>query len=71
MDADKGATAMFNLLPPPPAPPAGGVEGATPVPPATSQRTGRRRAAVKRCRKKFAKGPVRSSCIKKAKGLPV
>jgi hypothetical protein len=34
-------------------------------------RTGRRAAAIKKCKKKFPKGPPRNKCIKKAKKLPV
>jgi hypothetical protein len=33
--------------------------------------TGRRAAALKKCKKKFPKGPKRKKCIKKAKRLPV
>jgi len=42
-------------------------------PPATTPTvpTGRRAAAIKKCKKKFAKGPRRTKCVKKAKRLPV
>jgi NHL repeat len=43
------------------------------TPPATptTAPTGQRAAAVKKCKKKFPKGPKRTKCIKKAKRLPV
>jgi hypothetical protein len=36
-----------------------------------SESTGSRAAALKKCKKKFPKGPRRTKCIKKAKKLPV
>jgi hypothetical protein len=42
---------------------------AVPVPAATP--TGQRAAAIKKCKKKFPKGPKRKKCIKKAKRLPI
>jgi RTX calcium-binding nonapeptide repeat (4 copies) len=35
------------------------------------QPTGQRAAAIKKCKKKFPKGPRRTKCLKKAKKLPV
>jgi hypothetical protein len=46
-------------------PPAGG--GGTTTPPPSSGPTGQRAAAIKKCKKKFPKGPKRKKCIKKAK----
>jgi hypothetical protein len=39
--------------------------------PTTTIATGLRAAALKKCKKKFPKGPKRTKCIKKAKKLPV
>jgi len=45
---------------------------AAPAPPTiTPTPTGQRAAAIKKCKKKFPKGPKRKKCIKKAKKLPV
>jgi hypothetical protein len=47
-------------------------EAITPTPtPPSSGPTGRRAAALKKCKKKLPKGPKRKKCIKKAKKLPV
>jgi hypothetical protein len=43
----------------------------TTVPGTTPARTGLRARAIKKCIKKFPKGPRRTKCIKKAKKLPV
>jgi hypothetical protein len=43
----------------------------TPTPTPTSTVTGLRAAAIKKCKKKFPKGPKRKKCIRKAKRLPV
>jgi sugar lactone lactonase YvrE len=52
-----------------PAPPP--TTPSTPAPvPTTSTITGQRAAALKKCKKKFPKGPRRTKCIKKAKKLP-
>jgi hypothetical protein len=58
-----------GVAPPPP-------PGPTPTAPtattATSTApTGLRAAALKKCRKRFPKGPRRAKCLRKAKGLPV
>jgi hypothetical protein len=45
--------------------------GQPPALPATTQPTGQRSAALKKCKKKFPKGPKRKKCIRKAKRLPV
>jgi hypothetical protein len=39
--------------------------------PLTAAPTGQRAAAIKKCKKKFPKGPRRKKCLKKAKKLPV
>ena len=44
---------------------------AGPAPPAGPTITGRRAKAIKKCKKKFPKGPKRKKCIKRAKRLPV
>ncbi len=60
-------TALPPCPPTPPTPPAGGSAG----PPPAAGPTGLRTAAIKRCKKKFRKGPKRKKCIRKAKRLPV
>jgi hypothetical protein len=61
--ADIGAVELqgSELAPP--------VTPTTPTP--TSTATGRRAAAIKKCKKKFPKGPKRKKCIRKAKQLPL
>jgi DNA-binding beta-propeller fold protein YncE len=49
-------------------PPAGGGGGSTPT---TTAPTGQRAAAIKKCKKKFPKGPRRKRCIRHANQLPV
>ena len=50
-------------------PPATG--GGGPTTPVNPGPTGRRAKAIKKCKKKFPKGPKRKKCIKRAKRLPV
>jgi hypothetical protein len=47
------------------------VEPFASVPPATASPSGQRAAALKKCKKRVAKGAKRKKCIKKAKKLPV
>jgi hypothetical protein len=42
-----------------------------PPPPGSTGPTGQRAAALKKCKKKFPKGPKRKKCIKRAKRLPL
>jgi hypothetical protein len=64
-----GDGAAFTLNPPP-APPSGGDGGGSPpASPSPPGPTGRRAAALKKCKKKPAR--ARKACIKKAKRLPV
>jgi hypothetical protein len=63
-DGQFGGWSLTITTPDPP-----GSEQAVTTPPATA--TGRRAAALKKCKKKFPKGPTRKKCIKKAKKLPV
>jgi DNA-binding beta-propeller fold protein YncE len=45
--------------------------GSTPAPTTSSAPTGQRARAIRKCKRKFPKGPRRNKCLKKAKGLPV
>ena len=70
-------TYVLPQAPAPPAPPAAPEPPAAPAAPAPLATpsplppTGERAAALKRCKKKFPKGPRRTKCLKKAKRLPV
>jgi CSLREA domain-containing protein len=71
--ADIGAFEAQALPPSPPAPPPGPGPGPTPtptptslVPTPTAQSGFDLKAAIKRCKKKFPKGPKRKRCIRKA-----
>jgi hypothetical protein len=69
---DSGA---FELNAPASLPPLPPPAASTPLPPppatVTPLQTGLRAAAIKKCKKKFPKGPKRKKCIRKAKRLPV
>jgi hypothetical protein len=58
MNGDKSVAATFNVAP------AGG-GGAAPQPPPIPAFN--LKAAIKKCKKKFPKGPKRKKCIKRAK----
>jgi hypothetical protein len=63
-----GDGAAFILNPPPAPPSGGGGGGSPPASPSPPGPTGRRAAALKKCKKKPAR--ARKACIKRAKRLP-
>jgi hypothetical protein len=67
--ADENNNRVQKFVDAPPSSPPGSTPTPTPTPAGTA--TGQRAAALKKCKRKFPKGPRRTKCLKRAKKLPV
>jgi tripartite motif-containing protein 71 len=69
--AEQSSRRISKFADPPLSPTPPSTTLSTLTPPPTSSFTGLRALAIKKCKKKFPKGPRRTKCIKKAKRLPL